>query len=829
MHPVMIRSFLLFFFILCFAEVSSAQEWVQTGGPGGGYFQVFFNAKKDIFILTPPHLFGAFIRSTNNGKTWSNIAPSDSPEGISWWNVAIAPNQEIYVRGSYHDTDDFTRSVIWRSSDNGNSWTRLGLHGDAQLAFISTDNTIYVSSHDDTEYYYHFLRSKNSATGWDTLVFPLPVTSPINGVIDTNGVIFINDDSGSLVSRDQGNSWQQIAYKISYCGKKGNIFASTSASTFHSSDDGMTWNKLVFPSEGKTLTNSAGLLFFYRSKQYNYPRSDTLLYSTDDGTTWKDMALPSSKRWEDKYTFKIFGDADSGLYYYQYNDGEMFHASYPGARWEPAVFPTGMVSDLTVFRNGSLAALTPVPCTDCYIDPTLWNSDSLQSNWQFNDIFSEKFYKDSSDNVFLKEFDNVYTSHDTGKTWNPTWKNLISTAYSLAFFKDIILAALDNYLEASYDVGISWVIQNGAGGYYYLGDLMASHDGLLYGTGGYNLYRSSDRGITFQMLANPFSPNNRISLMVTNLYGEVFASGSNSFDIYRSTDQGEAWSFFSKGLTCTNINTLIELPDGSIAAATDSGVFILPLGGCQWYSYSKGLWTKNVPCIGVSTKGELYAGSDGCGIFKSTKLFNKSPKLIAMLVGSIDYNTVNVNSDTCMDITLRNRGSNSFTINSFTVTDPIPFSISDESAKKIPITLNPKDSVVMTVCFHPPQPAQYTSSIIWNTDIDPALCGISRETKLHGIAIQQSTVQTSSFSEFTFSLHPNPAAGNSLTITFSGVLPSPSEISIYDVLGREVYRNVIITGSKEFVFTIQDLSEGIYHARTELNGKTMTEKFVKVK
>lgn len=818
------KVFFAFVILTLFAGFSAAQEWVQTNGPGGGQFlQIAFNAKKDIFILTGPYSSGTLIRSTDNGKTWSNIAPSVSSL-TAWWNVAIAPNQEIYLTGSDNDTNNSSRSGIWRSTDNGNSWIRLGFQ-DASIVFIGPDNTIFVSSR-DTDDYFQFLRSKNSAKDWDTLHLPLPLSmnSSFSGLIDSNGVIFLNVDSGSLVSRDQGNTWQRISYKISACGRKGNIFSPTSAGRFHSSDDGMTWNQLALPALGKFVANPAGQVFYYRS--------DSLLYSADDGITWNNIILPSVKTLSYIYSFKIFGDANSGLYYSQHSDGEMFHAAYPGAPWTPAVFPTGSEYDIAAFENGSLAVLAPTYGADSYIDPTLWSSDSLQSHWQFNGIFSGNFYKDSNDNVFLKEWDSLYTSQDAGKSWKSAWKNISGTIYSLAFFKDIILATLDNSLVISYDGGISWIIQNRSVGISFrsndLVDLMASHDGLLYGTGYDSLYRSTDKGITFQKLATPFI-SDRISLMISNLYGEVFASGFNSRGIYRSKDQGETWSFFIQGLTCTTINSLIELPNGSIAAATDSGVFILPLGGCQWQSYSRGLWLKNVPCIACNSKGELYAGSDGCCVFKSTKLFNDAVKLTMIEPGAIDYQTVTTGLASCQDVVLRNKGAKSFTIASFTVVDPTPFSVSDASAKKLPVTINPNDSLTMTICFHPPQPAVYTSQVIWNTDIDPSLCGISRETKLHGIAIPQSSVQNSSPTAIAFSLHPNPVSGNLLTVSFPESQSQSVALSVYDVLGREIYRNNIVPGLKEFDIPIRDQSEGVYYVRLVSNGVTVTKQFLRVK
>ncbi|MFI5264912.1 MAG: T9SS type A sorting domain-containing protein, partial [Candidatus Kapaibacterium sp.] len=141
-----------------------------------------------------------------------------------------------------------------------------------------------------------------------------------------------------------------------------------------------------------------------------------------------------------------------------------------------------------------------------------------------------------------------------------------------------------------------------------------------------------------------------------------------------------------------------------------------------------------------------------------------------------------------------------------------------------------KDSVSISVCFHPPQPAYYTSEIYWGTDIDASLCtGTKSQSFLTGNTFPKSSVQTSTPSVTAFSLRPNPASGNSVTISFSEELSEPVALSVYDVLGREVYRNQVAPDLKEFDIPIRDLSEGIYYVRIELNGKTVTEKFVKVK
>jgi len=275
---------------------------------------------------------------------------------------------------------------------------------------------------------------------------------------------------------------------------------------------------------------------------------------------------------------------------------------------------------------------------------------------------------------------------------------------------------------------------------------------------------------------------------------------------------------------------MIELPDGSIAAATDNGVFILSLGDCKWRSFSSGLWNLDIRSLTCTPQGVLFAGAAGVGAFKSTKAFNVAPKLTGrLLTGDIDFGTVALGDTVCRDIFIENTGLAPITLTkSYTILDPLPFSIDPQSIARLPITLNPKDYITMTVCFHPPQTANYISEIDWSTDIDPSLCSISRQTGLHGIAVQKSSVQNFSPSKINFSIHPNPVSGNLLKVSFTETLPQSSIISVFDVLGKEVYHTNLAAGRKEFDLPIRELSEGMYYVRLETDGVTETKQFMKL-
>src|SRR5436305_2952566 len=105
---------------------ASAQEWVQTNGPGGDVYGMFFN-KKNIFISN--------IRSADKGITWNPIQNEV---------YAVGPNGDIFSY-SYLSFSSHVARII-KSTDNGDTWDSIASLNTSNLV-ISTDNTIYAGDY----------------------------------------------------------------------------------------------------------------------------------------------------------------------------------------------------------------------------------------------------------------------------------------------------------------------------------------------------------------------------------------------------------------------------------------------------------------------------------------------------------------------------------------------------------------------------------------------------------------------------------------------------------------------------------------------------------
>jgi len=802
---------IIFALLFLFVEASVAQDWVPTNGPSGEFDQILFNSKKDIFISA-----GTLIRSTDNGTTWKQTVPQGfqgSPK-----KIAIAPNQEIYMQS------DSTK--IWRSVDNGDSWTVILSDINILNFFIDPSNTIYVFKISNFTNHYPFLRSKNFGKSWDSLSIPingaLQSSKPNAYAIDSNGILIFGSYNGIFRSEDQGSSWQHVVvaypgdapFSSIACTQSAIYCTSQSGNPMtQSTDGGLTWNELSYSGLGSLITSKTGRVLFIQSGNGIDVTNRVIRYSDDGGKRWNNYKLGP-----DGFPNGAYTDADSGFYFGCSNYSMAFHSSSPQSTWQQVNFPTGRAYALISYPNGQLVAASGFSDEKS----TIWLADSLGFNWKFiadsgwgNTGF---FILDSSKNIIFIDDEIMFRSTDSGKTWSQMKINLSVQINCILTLPngDIVVGSNSFGTFKSEDGGFTWNWDNSSVSY---SSFALSHDSTFYRA----YYIDEFRNI-YGAKGNPPSGTDIIKCLATDLYDDIFAvalSQTGGIRMFRSAKMGQTWSEFGSGLNCTYVYSLLELPDGSIAASTDSGVFILPLGGCKWESYSEGLWTKKVPSIAVSKKGELYVGTDGCGVFKSTKTFGGPPKFTGFLSpDGIMYDTITVGETNCKNAMIKNTGFVPLIITSYAVTDPTPFSVT--SKLNLPVILNPNDSIIVNICFHPSQPAVYASSIIWNTDIDSTLCEINRETTLNGVAVVKSDASLSSYAHF--SLYPNPANGNSLFITQE--IEQPASVIIFDVLGTEVLRKEISTQETEI--SISELPSGLYYFYLKSGGKIFTDKFVRL-
>jgi plastocyanin len=189
----------------------------------------------------------------------------------------------------------------------------------------------------------------------------------------------------------------------------------------------------------------------------------------------------------------------------------------------------------------------------------------------------------------------------------------------------------------------------------------------------------------------------------------------------------------------------------------------------------------------------------------------------------LSFGTVNIGDTSCKAVEIKNVGSAPFTLTGDLFSDTVNFTV----ASKPPTTINPGGSVFINVCFHPQSAQSYFDSIVWNTDLESAF---RHSLKSYSTVTGQGQTKAgvrSNTETTSFSIRPNPTNGNFVIVTLGST--SANTLTVFDVLGREVYRNELLSGIPQLRIPIQNLPEGTYYVRLSSERGTSALSFIKVK
>lgn len=273
---------ILLVLLTSFLNVYSQDFWERTNGlDTTNIYSLAINSSGDIFAGTKSR---GLFRSTDNGNSWTNLGfPNAWVHGNG---IAISPADEILLA---LDNTDATGGVL-RSTNNGTSWETLGLTFNAEIAIaLNASGHIFAGTAAQGVY-----RSTDNGLNFVQINQGLGTTglNPTSFTINTSGDIFVGTVSGGVFrSTDNGNNWVQINNGItniqilSLANKNGYIFAGTSGGgAFRSTDNGANWVQINQGLAGEGLyiwslaINSSGDIFA--------GTADGVFRSTDNGANW---------------------------------------------------------------------------------------------------------------------------------------------------------------------------------------------------------------------------------------------------------------------------------------------------------------------------------------------------------------------------------------------------------------------------------------------------------------------------------------------------------------------------------------------------------------
>jgi hypothetical protein len=157
------------------------------------------------------------------------------------------------------------------------------------------------------------------------------------------------------------------------------------------------------------------------------------------------------------------------------------------------------------------------------------------------------------------------------------------------------------------------------------------------------------------------------------------------------------------------------------------------------------------------------------------------------------------------------------------------FYILNDKLGKVPLgnfDLAPGDSIWVDVVFKPelikPYPQRHADR---HADlVAQALPGVEKDQIVNLVGSWAKSGVAISSSQSVFTIHPNPASGNSVIVSFSSPQERNATLALYDVLGRQVYRRNILQGTELAEIPLRNLENSLYYVRLSSDGGVITEK-----
>lgn len=259
--------------LIVFTSSYSQNAWEKTSCPDNSQTNsIAVNSNGDIFAATDNGLF----RSLDDGDNWSNLGVN-----LGLRLVFIGPADEVFI------TTNHQGSVL-RSTDNGSNWDSIGLTSWQNSLAINSNGDIFAGTDNHGIY-----RTTDNGQHWEHTMNGLTSDHITSLLINSNQFIFAGTIFGGIFrSADNGESWTQINQGLTTnyitslaLNSSGDIFAGTSGhGIFRSTDNGDTWSEINHGIIGENrwirsiIISTDGDVFA--------GTSDGVLQSENNGETW---------------------------------------------------------------------------------------------------------------------------------------------------------------------------------------------------------------------------------------------------------------------------------------------------------------------------------------------------------------------------------------------------------------------------------------------------------------------------------------------------------------------------------------------------------------
>jgi len=227
----------------------------------------------------------------------------------------------------------------------------------------------------------------------------------------------------------------------------------------------------------------------------------------------------------------------------------------------------------------------------------------------------------SSGEVFVGHDESgIYRSTDNGANWTAVNTGLTNgTVNALANnAAGDLFAGTFGGIFLSTDNGATWTAANTNLTNTRVRALAIKTTGEIFaGTEGGGVFRSTDNAKTWVAVNSGLTNAFIQALAINNNTGDIFAGTTTGF--FLSSNNGGVWRAFNPGLSppVPSIRSLAINSLGNVFAGTNNGVYWLLSTTATWTPINTGLTNFFIPAVYAHANGNIFAGTEGSGVFRS--------------------------------------------------------------------------------------------------------------------------------------------------------------------------------------------------------------------
>ncbi len=444
-----------------FLSTNNGESWtsVNNGFPtNASGVECFTVSDNSIFVGSD---IGGIYRSTNYGASWIYCGFRDT----TIFSLTIA--------GTYlfAGTKCCGNQVIFRSTDNGKSWSAAGtgVTGICTALAISDTNIFAGTSVSGI-----FL-STNNGTSWSQINNGLPTNYWVYSLAafpdEMGGTnLLAGNNRGVYLSTDNGNNWTEADSGLTGIGNNtlavigNNLFAGTTSGVFLSTNDGSNWtdvnNGLSSYSvlDAEALAVSGTNLYAAIIPYGDLPYGNGICLSTDNGTNW--TRLCSNPPGGMVTSLAVGKNGTDGINFFAGTTNGIFVSTNNGVIWTK--LNTGLPADSMLIQSIAVEGSTILAATN--YSSVILSTDN-GAHWSnaagfpsYSSISSVLLY---GMNILVAGKDGgIYLSTNNGKTWSQINLGLPNNFYTQSLTVSNTNIFVGDYIGRVWRRPISEVLSN---------------------------------------------------------------------------------------------------------------------------------------------------------------------------------------------------------------------------------------------------------------------------------------------------------------------------------------------------------------------------------